>query len=47
MVGQATVCGVAVIAVTITDSIRSNGITYRCITDYIYYILLNHCMTPQ
>ena len=34
-------------SVTIADSIRSNGITYRCITDYIYYILLNYCITPQ
>ena len=62
MVGQAIVCGITVIAVTIAesiaestvmtsvtiaDSIRSNGITYRCITDYIYYILLNYCITPQ
>ena len=36
-------------SVTIADSIRSNGITYRIITDYCIciYILLNYCMTPQ
>ena len=34
-------------SVTIAESISSNGITYRCITDYIYYILLNYCITPQ
>ena len=43
MIGQAIVCGITVIAVTIAvtiaviiaESIRSNGITYRYITDYL------------